>query len=137
MSVKSQGCAISLGDSASPIVYAVIGTTSIGGPTGARAVIDATELSSTFKIKDVGIPDLGQVSCNFNFDTSQEALIDTWDAFLAGTLQNFKISFSDSPETTLVFTGYALNFSYDIGLDDIVRGSFTIEISGGVTDNLS
>ena len=135
MSVKSQGCAIALGTSASPIVYTDIATTSIGGPSGARAIIDATTLGDVAKIKDVGLPDYGQVNCDFNFDQSELALIDTWDAFKAGTLQNFTITFSDSPASVLTFTGYPMNVSFNIGLDDIVRGTFTIEISGDVEDN--
>ena len=135
MTVKSQGCAIALGDSASPIVYTTIATTSIGGPSGSRAVIDGTSLQDVAKVKDVGLPDYGQVNCDFNFDSSEVALIDTWDAFKAGTLQNFSITFSDSPASVLTFTGYPMNVSFNIGLDDIVRGSFVIEISGDVTDN--
>jgi len=136
--VKTQGCTIELGDSASPIVYAVIGgVTSFQGPTGSRQVIDTTTLASTAKGKDVGIPDMGQISADFNFLAAETALIDTWDAFLAGDVQNFIIRFSDSPNTTFSFSGFVLNFSFAANMDDIVRGSFTIEIDGDVTDNLA
>ena len=77
------------------------------------------------------------MNCDFNFDASEVALIDTWDAFKAGTLQNFQIAFSDSPATTFTFTAFPMNVSFNIGLDDIVRGSFTLEISGDVEDNLA
>ena len=137
-SVKTQGSSLQLGNGASPNVYSTIANvTSFQGPSGSRQVIDATLLSSTGKEKDVGIPDYGQVTFDFNFAASDTVLVDTWDAFIAGTLQPFRILFSDSPQTSFQFDAYVLNFAYTAGLDDIVRGSVTLEISGTVTDNLA
>lgn len=137
-SVKTQGCALQLSDGASPEVYSdIANVTSFQGPSGSRQVIDATTLASTGKEKNVGIPDYGQITFDFNFSAADTVLVDVWDNFIAGTLHNFKILFSDSPRTTFSFAAYVLNFNYNAGLDDIVRGSVTLEISGTVTDNLS
>ena len=137
-SVKTQGCTLGLGDAASPEVYtSVINLVSFQGPSGSRQVIDATTLASTAKEKDVGIPDLGQITYDYNFSASDPALIDCWDSFNAGTLESFQITFSDSPATIFTFSAYVLNFSFSAGLDDIVRGSVTLEISGPVTDNFA
>jgi len=138
MSVKTQGSTLQLSDGASPEVFTDIASiTSFQGPSGSRQVIDATVLASTAKVKDVGIPDYGQVTFDFNFDASDTVLVDVWDNFIAGTSHNFKILFSDSPRTQFDFSAYVLNFNYTAGLDDIVRGSVTLEISGAITDNLS
>ena len=138
-SVKTQGCSLQFFDTApSPQVYVdIANVVSFQGPTGSRQVIDATVLADTGKQKDVGIPDYGQVTFDFTFSASDTVLIDVWDAFIVGELHLFQIKFSDSPRTTFSFSAYVLNFSYNAGLDDIVRGSVTLEISGTVTDNLA
>lgn len=137
-SVKTQGCALQLSDGASPEVYSDIANVmSFQGPSGSRQVIDATTLASTGKEKDVGIPDYGQVTFDFKFAASDTVLVDVWDNFVAGTLHNFRILFSDSPRTQFDFAAYVLSMNYSASVDDIVRGSVTLEISGSVTDNLA
>ena len=137
-SVKTQGSSLQLADGASPLVYTdITGVMSFTGPTGSRAVIDATTLASTGKEKDVGIPDFGQVTFEGKFTAGDPALIDTWDNFVAGTLHDWRLLFSDSPRTQFDFQGFVLAFSYTAGVDDIIRTSITIEISGTVTDNLA
>ena len=61
MSVQTQACELRFFDTtASPEAYvAIAGVTGFQGPTGSRAVIDATLLSSTAKVKNVGLPDMG------------------------------------------------------------------------------
>ena len=137
-SVKTQGCSLQLADGASPLVYtAITGVMSFSGPSGSRAVIDATTLASTGKEKDVGLADYGQVTFEGKFTQGDAAMIDAWDNFVAGTLHDWRLVFSDSPETQFDFQGYVLSFNYQGGVDDIVRTSVTIEISGSVTDNLA
>ena len=137
-SVKTQGCSLQLADGASPLVYTdIANVVSFQGPSGSRSLIDATTLASTGKEKDVGIPDYGQVTFDFKFAASDTVLVDVWDNFIAGTLHDWKILFSDSPRTQFDFQAYVLSFNYTAGLDDIVRGSVTLEISGSITDNLA
>ena len=138
-SVKTQGCSLQFFDTAaSPSAFVSIASvTSFQGPSGSRQVIDATNLASTGKEKDVGIPDYGQCTFDFNFSATDLVLVDVWDSFIAGTLKVFQITFSDSPATVFGFSAYVLSMNYTAGLDDIVRGSVTLEISGTVTDNLS
>ena len=136
--VKTQGCVLQLADGASPLVYtSITGVSSFQGPSGSRQVIDATTLASTGKEKDVGIPDYGQVTFEGKFTAGDAALVDTWDNFVAGTLHDWQLNFSDSPETQFNFQAYVMAFSYSAGIDDIVRTSVTLEISGSVTDNLA
>lgn len=138
-SVKTQGCSLQFFDTvASPNAYvSIANVTSFQGPSGSRSVLDATVLSSSGKDKAVGLPDYGQVTFEFNFAAADTVLIDVWDSFIAGSLQAFKIAFSDSPTTEFTFSAYVLSMSYSASQDDLVRGSCTLEISGTVTDNLS
>lgn len=137
--VKSQGCKLQIKNTGvSPNAYTDIASvTSFQGPSGQRQVIDATTLASTGKEKDVGIPDYGQITFDFNFVKTDTMLVDVWDGFIAGSLYLFKIVLSDSPATTFTFSAYVLSMNYTANLDDIVRGSVTLEISGSVTDNLT
>jgi len=138
MSVESQLCSLAVSDLASPEVYTdVAGVTGFQGPSGSRQVIDATTLADTAKVKRVGIPDYGQLSVDFVFDSGDPELVDLWDAFISGVSQNFKLYFSDSPRTTFTYSGYVLAFNYSASVDEIVRGSLTIEITGAITDNLA
>lgn len=137
-SVKTQGSSLQLADGASPLVFTdVANITSYTGPTGSRQVIDVTTLASTGKEKDVGIPDFGQITFEGFFSATDTVQIDVWDNFIAGTLHDWRLLFSDSPRTQFDFQGYVLNYSYSAGLDDVVRTSVTIEISGTPTDNLA
>ena len=130
------GCSLSQGDGASPQVYtAIANINSFSGPSGSRSVIDVTTLSDSAKAKDVGIAEMGQLTFNFHFDASDTELVDVWDNFLAGTLHNFKLEFSDG--TKFTFNAYILSFNFDGSTDDVVRGSATLEIDGTIVDTLS
>jgi len=137
-SVKTQGSSLQFFDTAaSPNAFVTVASvTGFQGPSGSRQVIDATTLASTGKAKDVGIPDYGQVTFDFNFVSTDTVLVDVWDGFIAGVLHVWQIVLSDSPATVFGFSAYVLSMNYTAGLDDIVRGSVTLEISGTVSDNL-
>jgi hypothetical protein len=42
---------------------------------------------------------------------------------------------TDSPQSSLVFTAYVREFSVSGGVDDVLRASVTLRISGDVTIN--
>lgn len=136
MSINTQGCALKRGDAASPEVFTTIGgVVSFQGPSGSRQVIDTTTLASTGREKEVGIPDYGQITFDLIYDGDDTSNTGLWDDFQNGTLRNFQMVFDDSPQEVFSFAGYVLAFSYSANIDDVVRASLTVEISGTVTDN--
>ena len=133
--LESQGMTIGLGDAASPELYTTISEVSdISGPDGSASEIDATDLSSTAKEFKVGLKDEGQVSLTLNYipaDTQHAALR---TARNNRTLNNYRITFTDSPQTTWTFAAYVLGFSISNGIDGLTQGSVSLRISGAITE---
>jgi len=133
--IQSQACVLNVSDGASPESYLAVGqVTSIDGPSGSAPVIDVSNLASTFREKNMGLPDEGQLTLSLQYDpddTGQTRL----KALRTGRTQgNFRVDLSDSPPTTWSFAGYVLEFSKTINIDEVVMGSVTIEIDGAVTE---
>lgn len=134
----AQGSTIALSNGASPEVYTAIGSaTGFNYSGGSRTVHDATVLSSTAKEKSPGLFDSGQLTVNYKFQASDATLVDSWDAVLAGSAHNWRVTLSDSPATTYTFPGFITGMPFDSSTDSLVQGSFTIEISGAIVDNLA
>lgn len=103
-----------------------------GGPSGSASVIDVSHLGSTRKEKRMGLADEGQMTLTFNRVFGNAGQESALTARSDRELRNFKITYSDA--TVGSFTGYVLEFSTSGGVDGIVEGSATIEISGAYTE---
>ena len=68
---------------------------------------------------------------NYDPADSQQSTLET--ARNDRALTNFQIELSDSPATVFSFSGYVLSFSVDAGIDTVVTGQVTVEITGAVT----
>lgn len=139
MAINTQGCMVKLGNTASPIVYTEIsGVTDFSGFSGSRSVIDITTLASSGREKQTGIPDYGQVTFNAIYrsdadgDTTHDAL---YDLFQSGLARTFQMVFDDSPQEVFTFSAFVLNFQFNTGIDEVVRISVTLEVTGTPTDN--
>lgn len=135
--INTQGAKLQrLDTSVSPNAYVdIAGVVSVQGPTGSRQVIDITTLASTYREKQVGIPDLGQVTFDCIFDGGEATLGSSGirGDFTSGTLRTFKLVLPSSPEQTMQFTAYVLNFSVTENVDDVVRANVTLEITATAT----
>jgi hypothetical protein len=137
MSIETQGTLIQRGDGATPSEnFSTIGeVVDFDGPGGQASVIDATHLNSAAKEKRMGLADEGQFTFNLNFEPSdavQNALREDRRTRVA---RKFKIIYTDTAQTTWDFTAYVLNFRTSGGVDDLVRGSVTLEITGPVMES--
>ena len=134
--VASQGVTFKVGDGGTPSeTFNTVGeVTTISGLRGGSAqVIDVSTLASTRREKIMGLPDEGQITVGLNYDPadSQQSTLET--ARNDRALTNFQIELSDSPATVFSFSGYVLSFSVDAGIDTVVSGQVTVEITGAVT----
>lgn len=133
--LTAQGALISIG-SGSPVSYSAIGEIkSWSGPGGQASVIDVTDLDSTAKEKRAGLQDEGQLTFEINYlptDTEHQALR---TAKASGAVTPFKITYTDSGGTEHTFNAIVLGFVIAGGVDDVIRATITLEITGALTQS--
>jgi hypothetical protein len=129
---NSQGTTIAREGNTPGTYVALAEIRSFSGPGGTAAVIDATTLGSDGKEKVMGLQDEGTLSLEMNFvpgDTGQQALLS--DRSLQ-QVKNFKITFSNSANSTATFGAYVTGFTVAGGVDALTTATVTLEITGAV-----
>jgi len=132
--LESQGTEFQIGDGASPEVFTKVGeVTDIDGPDGDTPEIDVTNLSSTKREYALGLPAEGniEISGNWDPDNAQQTALRT--AHDNRTVTNFKIVYSDSPATEDSFAGLVKTFNKSTKIDDVVKFTATIRVTGDIT----
>lgn len=133
--IVSEGCSIEIEKADSPAEFEIIvGIATISGPGGQATIIDVSDLQSTAKEKRPGLTDFGAVTLEGSFipnDPSQIRLFTAYKTHPSPTL-NFRIRYSDSPESTFTFTAFVLGFSTSLGVDQKVSLTVNLETSGDV-----
>ena len=133
--LQSQGIDFQMGDGGGTEVFAIIPEiSSISGPGGSAAIIDVTDLASTAKEKRVGLQDEGSITLEINYIPTnvKHALLRTAKA--DGEARNFKIIFTDSGTTTWSFSAFVSGFSVSAAVDDVIKASVTLEVTGSITE---
>lgn len=108
------------------------------GPSGSANVIDVTHLGSTAKEKNIGLRDEGQVSLDIIYDSNATALHTALkDDRSSRTKRIFDIKLTDngtasSQPSALYFNSYVTGFSLTGAVDDVIKGSISLEITGAV-----
>lgn len=131
--ISAQGTTISIdtASSGSPSYTPIANVKSFSGFDGSSSEIDVTNLSSTAKEYRLGLEDNGQFTMELDRDFSdagQTALLAARDSQAA---KQFKLLLPNGENAT--FTGYVKKFGVGGGVDQIVKGSVDIRISGPVT----
>lgn len=134
--LESQGMKIQIGDGATPteVFTDIPEVKTFNGPNGSASIIDATDLSSTAKEKRMGLQDHGQLQFTVNFlpsDTNHALLMTAKSDRQA---RNFKLIFTDTPATTWSFAAFVTSVAISGGVDGIVEGNVTLEITGDITE---
>lgn len=140
MGFTAQGTLLYWGDTTA---YSTASTNSVGevksfsGPSGSANIIDDSHLGSTSKEKRMGLPDEGQITLEVLLNTTDPAQIKLRTDRAARTKKSFIIKLSDSTvagsETRVKGKGYCTGFAISGAVDDAVKASVTIEITGGVS----
>ena len=136
-SIETQGVEFRRGDGATPTeAFTLIAEiVSFNGPDGQASEIDVTHLNSVAKEFRLGLKDSGQISFECNLvpdDTEQVGLRSDMDS---RTLRNFEIELTDGTTTgtTLSFAAFVKQFSIAGAVDEVMKASVTLRISGDVT----
>ncbi len=125
--VHSRKTKIEIKDGATKVqVKGLTGFSGLGG--GSASVIDVTDLDSDAKEKMVGLADEGQVNLTLNYIPSDPGQIALEEARLSGELSEFVITMRSG--TTYSFSAAVLSFEKSGGVDAVITGSVTLEVSG-------
>jgi hypothetical protein len=130
--LTTQGVVVQRGDGGSPEVFTAIGEiTNFNGPTGATPTIDASTLESLAREYRLGLADFGEFSFTLRFvpaNTQHTALYNDFKNRTQG--RNFKVLLTDTPTSTLSFTGLVSGFAISGENDGLIEAQVTIKITG-------
>lgn len=133
--LESQGTALYIDTGGpSPTVWTQItNCRDINFRTGAAAVKDVTDLSSSAKEKRMGLPDEGQCTFTLQYQPKLSDHKELADAKADRQIRDFKLVLTDAPTpTTFYFSGFVLQVPINIGIDGVVESQVVVEISGAV-----
>jgi predicted secreted protein len=123
--------------------HTITNVTSISGPTLSRDTIDVTSHSSTGGYREFinGLKDGGEVSFDLLYDpddvthntnttTPNMGLLALYDS---GATWEFTITFTDDTSTVWTFDAVVTSFEITAGIDDALKASVTLKVSGAPT----
>ncbi len=123
--IKSQGSTLSID---ATVIANVI---SYDGFDGAAQEIDITNLSSTAKEYETGLVDNGNFGFEINVDDSDAGQTALTAAKNSGSTNEYVLTLAGGETRT--FDALVLSLSESAGVDDVVKGSAQLKISGSVT----
>lgn len=130
---NAQGSIIAY-ETATPGTYTPIAEIrSFTGPGGTATVIDATTLSSTGKEKVLGLMDEGNISLSMNFVPADPGQVQLRTDRAAQTRRNYRITFSDTDNTTATFLAFVSQYTVGGGVDALTTLDVTLEITNDIT----
>lgn len=132
---KTKGVELQVGDGASPESFSKIASiVSINGPDGTRTEIDTTDLSSTAMEFEAGLKDEGSISFDAIWDEKETTHGDLQTEWENGDTKNYKIVVPDgSPNSELEFAAFVSQLQRQYNVNDVVRASCALRISGALT----
>jgi hypothetical protein len=130
--VLGAGSALKLASLTSPATFTTIAEVLRVGPIGAvTPEVDVTNLDSTAKEYIGGLPDGASVEfeCNWTKAAQQTSLRDS-----VGDTRNFRMEWSDSPQSTATFLMVVLGF--EMG-ETTPEGQLTATVRGRITGDIA
>lgn len=134
--VDTTGLTITAGSgTATPTTWTVVNNVnSYTGFDGAASELDKSNLSSTAKEFMLGLVDPGQFSIEIHTDLNDAGQAALRAKQQSGAISNFKLVLPGAVSNlTYTFTGYVKKFTQTGGVDQVVKSSVDIRISGTVT----
>jgi len=108
--------------------------TGFSGPSLSAAVIDITNLQSSAKEKMVGVYDGGQVTLNVNFDITADGQRLLRENLVARKKGSLLIQLSTVTTAQKIgLEGYVVGMNISGAVDNVLKGDFSIAITGGAS----
>lgn len=120
---------------ATPVTFTQVNNVkTYSGFDGSASELDRTNLSSTAKEFVLGLVDPGQFSIEIDHDLNDAGQAALRAKQQSGVISNFKLVLPGAvANLTYTFTGFVKKFATTGGVDQIVKASVDIRISGAVT----
>lgn len=134
--VDTTGLTITAGaGTATPTTWTTVNNVaSYTGFDGSASELDKTNLSSTAKEYMLGLVDPGQFSMELHTDLNDAGQAALRSKQQSGAISNFKLVLPGVVSNlTYTFTGYVKKFTQTGGVDQVVKSSCDVRISGPVT----
>lgn len=129
--INAQGTLFKIAAAATPTVAdAQVCIISFSGFDGEANEIDVTTLCSTAKEYRLGLRDQGNFSVEINFDPDDVGQIAIESAQASGAVRAFELELSNGAKAN--FDGLVKSFSKTGGVDDVLKASVNIRITGDV-----
>ena len=107
---------------------------SISGPQESAPTIDVTALDDTARAYLRGIEDGGELTIEGHWDPADTlGQVAARAAFTGGTTENWKITFTDSPVSTMTFSALVTSFGTAMQVDDTVKVTIGLKLTGAIT----
>lgn len=141
MAIEVQGTKIYMSTStalATSASNAIGGVISFSGPGGEAAEIDITDFDSSAKSFIIGLRDEGSITLELLRDTSNVAQTDMIAARATRAKRKFCVDFSTNVMSAtvigsrLTFDGYVKGWSYSGSIDDALKVSAAIRVTGDI-----
>lgn len=133
-SLESQGCVLYFSTTTALSTSISVGNVvGFNGPTGSANVIDCSHLGSTAKEKKMGLPDEGSLSLDVLFSATDSGQVKLRECRAARTQGHFAIKLTDPSSYHVHADCYVTGFAITGAVDEILKGSITLEITGPLT----
>jgi predicted secreted protein len=135
---RYSGFAATLKVEISAVYTAVAQVRDINGPNMAADPIEVSDRDSAWKQFLAGMRDGGEVTFDLVYDpdlASQSASVagGLLTLFIAGTSNNFRVTFADATPATATFAGFVQSVQPKAPYNDAQTADVTIKVSGAIT----
>lgn len=133
--VDTTGKTITAGSgTATPQTYtAVANVKTFTGFDGAASEIDVTNLASLAKEYRLGLTDPGHINFTMDQDLGDAGQLALRSHQASGAIANFKLILPAGTTPTAAFTAFVKKITSDGGVDQVVKSSVEMRVSGAVT----
>jgi predicted secreted protein len=132
LTTMQSGTKLQLGGAASPQIFSdIANVTGISGPDGQSPEIDVTNFADTARRFLAGLPDNGSVSADINWSSDENTNTTLYQLYQSGDTRQYRIVLSNGDY--FEFNAVVLGHPFTFAIDDVVKASISLRVSGAVS----